>query len=94
MSPKKKCDWRLVYILCTIAISLALLALSGCEGPEPKFKYGEVVNLKIGGTGQIVGISQLRDDYYKVRIQGYKGPRNFWFYGFELEVAPCWRDPC
>lgn len=107
MSPEKKitvCNW-LVVILAATAISLALFSLCGCEPPEPKpakpaiqvklkFKYGEVVALKIGGRGQIIGISQLQNDYYKVRVQGDNGPRELWLYGFELEIAPRWRSPC
>ena len=54
-----------------------------------KFKERQVVNLKIGGVGQIMRIDHKGDKPYGVKMRSeYYGTIIRWFREFELEIAP------
>jgi hypothetical protein len=73
---------------------IALLLMVGlCVGCGPatglKFQKEQVVNLKIGGRGQIISVPWYwHTSPYKVRINTDEGPRYRQFREFELEVQP------
>lgn len=79
-----------------IALWLSVMALGLCLGctPEPKphvnlkFREGQIVDLKIGGRGQIVNVT--KDGRYQVRIQTDKGSRYETFREFELMDVDRW----
>ncbi len=84
-------------ILGLACIGILTLAL-GCtpEKPGPprgthiflEFQRSQMVDLKIGGYGQIIQVDNRKGDLkpYKVRIQTVNGPQNVWFNEFELYI--------
>jgi len=52
-----------------------------------KFRKGQVVNLKIGGRGQIIEANPT-NGVYRVRVRTDDGSKFMWFHEFELEVTP------
>lgn len=81
---------KIVLWLSVMALGLCL----GCTPPKPtidinlKFREGQVVNLKIGGRGQIDEVWAGDKRPYRVRIQTDEGPKYWWFQEFELEITP------
>jgi len=81
-----------------IAMWLSVMALGLCLGctPEPavridlKFRQGQMVDLKIGGRGQIINVDASGNGMmpYRVRIRTDEGPKYMWFDEFELEIDP------
>ena len=53
---------------------------------ELRFQIGDMVDLKIGGTGQIVNIVGKYNRPYSVRIRTDAGIERVWFDEFELEI--------
>jgi hypothetical protein len=52
-----------------------------------KFGKGAVVNLKIGGRGQIIGMRRSKGDKpYLIRIRDEAGFDSYWMDEFELET--------
>jgi len=84
------------YALLSLTLCLALVMFCGCElngvesskQAELHFKIGEVVDLKIGGKGQIVKIVGVRNQPYWVRVRTDAGIERMWFDEFELEITP------
>ena len=78
---------RLLLAVCLVMATL------GCE-PQPKrepvnieLKIGQMVDLKIGGRGQIISVSGGRNgNRYCVRVNTNEGPENVWLDEFELNV--------
>ena len=88
-----------------IALWLSVMALGLCLGctppPKPnvkvnlKFRRGQVINLKIGGRGQIIDVDDTPGDTcpYCIRINTNEGPKYKWFQEFELEIDPWGWEP-
>lgn len=75
------------FTLCLmVAFCLGCTSEPG-EHTSLKFQKGQVVDLKIGGKGQIVEV-RVGDGWlpYRLRIQTTEGPKYWWFYEFELEI--------
>lgn len=84
-------------LVCIGILAFAVLTL-GCtpEPPPPpqgthiflQFRQGQMIDLKIGGFGQIIQVENRRADQkpYKVRIQTDRGPQDRWFSEFELYI--------
>ena len=77
-------------IVLLFALVLCGCTPNGLEQPkkaqiELRFQIGDVVDLKIGGKGQIVKI-QGRDRPYYVRIRTDAGIERIWLDEFELEI--------
>jgi hypothetical protein len=53
-----------------------------------KFEKGQVIDLKIGGRGQIIRVAPKNDKPYQVRIRTENGWRDGWMEEFELEILP------
>lgn len=75
-----------------LALLLALI-MCGCthtgETPpkvELRFQVRDVVDLKIGGQGQIIRIVGISHQPYLVRIRTDDGVESVWFNEFELEI--------
>jgi uncharacterized protein YodC (DUF2158 family) len=51
-----------------------------------KFEKGQMVDLKIGGQGQIVVVEGGYDSPYRVRVWTNDGPQYFWFSENELVI--------
>jgi len=79
-----------------IVLCLALVMFCGCEPyglhpPKPaqvelRFQIGDVVDLKIGGQGQIVAIQGINRPYH-VRIRTDAGTERVWLDEFELRIS-------
>jgi len=76
-----------------LVLCLALAMFCGCElngldssKTELRFKVGDVVDLKIGGEGQITRIVGKRNQPYWVRTRTDDGIERIWFDEFELEI--------
>jgi len=77
-----------------IVLLLALAMFCGCElngvessKTEMEFKIGDVVDLKIGGKGQVTRIVGSRNQPYWVRIRTDDSVERVWFDAFELEIT-------
>ena len=77
-----------------IVLCLALIVCgctpNGLEGPkkaeiELRFQIGDVVDLKIGGKGQIINIMGNNRPYH-IRIRTDAGIERVWLDEFELEI--------
>ena len=75
-------------VLC-LALVMCGCELNGIEQPKPvelRFTIGDIVDLKIGGKGQIVGLDIGDRRPYWVRIRTDAGIERVWLYEFELEI--------
>jgi len=84
-------------LVCIGILTFAVLTL-GCTpqpAPQPqgthvflRFRRGQIVDLKIGGRGQIIQVDNRSggDRPYKVRIQTDNGPQDRWLNEFELRI--------
>jgi len=89
---------NILGLVCIGILAFAVLTL-GCT-PEPtppppqgthvflRFRRGQMVDLKIGGRGQIIQVENRRGDQhpYKVRIRTDQGPQDRWLNEFELRI--------
>lgn len=91
-----KHDWFL-WALAALAI-LIVFATLGCDVPHghkglrcpPAVSYeeGQVVRLRIGGTGQILaGYTDEYGEFYYIRVNTAQGPKRVRLYGYELEAV-------
>jgi len=79
-----------------ITLWLAMMALGlclGCSDPVHKFRHkfrvGQIVDLKIGGQGQITAVNpNWMELNYRVRVNTENGPKYFSFSEFELKFQP------
>ncbi len=74
-------------VLC-LALIMCGCELNGIEKPRSvdlRFQIGDIVDLKIGGQGQIISISGSSRPYY-IRIRTDAGIEKVWFDEFELEI--------
>jgi len=73
-------------VLC-LALVMCGCTPNGLEQPkiELRFQIGDVVDLKIGGKGQVVRI-QGNDRPYHIRIRTDAGVERVWMNEFELVI--------
>lgn len=81
-------------------IALLAMALGLCLGCETelqmrnkptihfdlKFKRGQIIDLKIGGRGQVIKVAPKEKRPYYIRIRTDNGPVDIWMNEFELRV--------
>jgi len=73
-------------------ILLLALIVCGCQPVEPqpevqlRFKIGDIVDLQIGGKGQIIDINYTRNAPYTIRIKTDQGCDYLYFREFELVI--------
>ena len=71
-------------------VLLLALVICGCGPVEPKpklrFQLGQVVDLRIGGEGQIIDILRHSRRPYQVRIRTEDGFDVWYLSEFELEI--------
>jgi hypothetical protein len=78
-------------VLCLALIMFGGCELNGIEQPRKKeielrFQIGDVVDLKIGGQGQVIKIVGDRNQPYLIRIRTDDGTKKIWLDEFELEI--------
>ncbi len=83
------------YILLVVGIIIAGVALAEMERDQTNqefrlnldFDKGDILNLKIGGTGQVIQIRWTHSDKpYLVRIRTEQEVTEKWMSDFELEA--------
>jgi len=74
-------------VLCFAIVMMCGCTPNGLEKPQPtlRFQIGDVVDLKIGGKGQVINI-QGQGKPYLIRIRTDEGTNGAWFDEFELEI--------
>jgi len=76
---------RIVLLLALVMCGCELNGLEKPKQTELHFQIGDVVDLKIGGKGQIVSI-QGRNRPYCIRIRTDAGTERIWLNEFELVI--------
>ncbi len=70
------------YLVCTSEPTMCT---------DLKFKQDQIVNLRVGGSGQIIAVDNRNEDKpYRVRIRTEDGIETIWMNEFELE-SRLWR---
>jgi len=76
---------KLVLLFALIVCGCGLNGVEKPSRPDLQFQVGDVVDLKIGGQGQIIQISGRLRPYW-VRIRTDNGTERVWLDEFELEI--------